>query len=281
MPKPTIEASTEISKPRRRNFGVRRRDMGGKVGGGHGRRRQYWQVCAGPAPETFPNSPPRYPSPVADSVIRIVNARQHNLQGITVELPHRALTVITGPSGSGKSSLAFDTLYAEGQRRYIESLSTYAKQFLERMPKPRWTASRASPRRWPSSSGTRPSRAGPPSARPPRSTTISGCSGPGSAGAGAAPAAVRSGGTRPQSAADEIVAGVRRRVQIAFPLPPIARLAHAAVVENLRALGFVRIVADGAAHHLDELPAGSTSPGPRSCWWWWTGSPPTRARWAG
>ena len=73
---------------------------------------------------------------MADSVIRIVNARQNNLQGITVELPHRALTVITGPSGSGKSTLAFDTLYAEGQRRYIESLSTYAKQFLERMPKP-------------------------------------------------------------------------------------------------------------------------------------------------
>jgi excinuclease ABC subunit A len=68
--------------------------------------------------------------------VSIRNARQHNLKGITVELPRRALTVITGPSGSGKSSLAFDTLYAEGQRRYIESLSTYAKQFLERMPKP-------------------------------------------------------------------------------------------------------------------------------------------------
>ncbi|MGH7498495.1 MAG: excinuclease ABC subunit UvrA, partial [Gemmatimonadales bacterium] len=73
---------------------------------------------------------------MSDAVIRIVNARQHNLKGINVELPHRALTVITGPSGSGKSSLAFDTIYAEGQRRYIESLSTYAKQFLERMPKP-------------------------------------------------------------------------------------------------------------------------------------------------
>jgi excinuclease ABC subunit A len=74
------------------------------------------------------------PAPPDRVILR--NARQHNLKGITVELPRRALTVITGPSGSGKSSLAFDTLYAEGQRRYIESLSTYAKQFLERMPKP-------------------------------------------------------------------------------------------------------------------------------------------------
>src|SRR2546425_7228422 len=64
------------------------------------------------------------------------NVRQHNLKGITVEFPRRALSVVTGPSGSGKSSLAFDTLYAEGQRRYTEPLSTYAKQFLERMPKP-------------------------------------------------------------------------------------------------------------------------------------------------
>ena len=73
---------------------------------------------------------------MAEPVLRIVNARQHNLKGITVDLPRRRLVVVTGPSGSGKSSLAFDTLYAEGQRRYIESLSTYAKQFLDRMPKP-------------------------------------------------------------------------------------------------------------------------------------------------
>src|SRR5881409_2358474 len=66
------------------------------------------------------------------------NVRQHNLKGITVEFPRRALTVITGPSGSGKSSLAFDTLDAEGQRRYVESLSSYARQFLGQMEKPRY-----------------------------------------------------------------------------------------------------------------------------------------------
>ena len=68
--------------------------------------------------------------------IRIRGARQHNLKGIDLDIPRRQLTVITGPSGSGKSSLALDTLFAEGQRRYVESLSTYAKQFLDRMEKP-------------------------------------------------------------------------------------------------------------------------------------------------
>src|SRR5579864_6235469 len=63
-------------------------------------------------------------------------ARTHNLKGVDVSLAHRHLIVITGVSGSGKSSLAFDTIYAEGQRRYVESLSAYARQFLERMEKP-------------------------------------------------------------------------------------------------------------------------------------------------
>src|SRR6266849_3267263 len=63
-------------------------------------------------------------------------ARQHNLKNISVEIPRNSLTVITGLSGSGKSSLAFDTIYAEGQRRYVESLSAYARQFLDQMERP-------------------------------------------------------------------------------------------------------------------------------------------------
>ncbi len=70
------------------------------------------------------------------SVIRVVGARQHNLKGVDVTIPRGKMTAITGVSGSGKSSLAFDTIYAEGQRKYVESLSTYARQFLEQMQKP-------------------------------------------------------------------------------------------------------------------------------------------------
>ena len=66
----------------------------------------------------------------------IRGAREHNLDNIDVELPHRKIIAITGVSGSGKSSLAFDTIYAEGQRRYIESLSTYARQFIEKLDRP-------------------------------------------------------------------------------------------------------------------------------------------------
>ncbi len=68
----------------------------------------------------------------------IKGARQHNLKGITAEIPKKKLVVFTGVSGSGKSSLAFDTLYAEGQRRYVESLSSYARQFLGQMDKPHY-----------------------------------------------------------------------------------------------------------------------------------------------
>ncbi len=191
-----------------------------------------------------------------DSVIRIVNARQNNLKGVTVDLPHRSLIVVTGPSGSGKSTLAFDTLYAEGQRRYIESLSTYAKQFLDRMPKPQVD---------------RLEGLAPAVAIEQRNPVISSRSTVGTATevydylrllwarAGRCYCRKCGGPVRrdtPEEAADEVVARGEGRVQVCFPLPPVARLAHAAVVENLRALGFVRVVADGRPWHLDELPAG-------------------------
>jgi excinuclease ABC subunit A len=78
--------------------------------------------------------PSDQPQPESNIVVR--GARVHNLKNIDFEVPHNSLTVVTGVSGSGKSSLAFDTIYAEGQRRYVESLSAYARQFLERIEKP-------------------------------------------------------------------------------------------------------------------------------------------------
>ncbi len=91
------------------------------------------------SPEFF-RGPGRQPAALHVSAdgdeVRVRGARVHNLKNIDVTIPHNAITVITGVSGSGKSSLAFDTLYAEGQRRYIESLSAYARQFLERIEKP-------------------------------------------------------------------------------------------------------------------------------------------------
>ena len=84
--------------------------------------------------ETVPTKPSQLNSSRSPLIIK--GARVHNLKNITVEIPRNKLVVITGVSGSGKSSLAFDTIYAEGQRRYVESLSSYARQFLERMDKP-------------------------------------------------------------------------------------------------------------------------------------------------
>ncbi|HET8648721.1 MAG TPA: excinuclease ABC subunit UvrA, partial [Gemmatimonadales bacterium] len=193
---------------------------------------------------------------MSQSVIRVVNARQHNLKGISVDLPHRALIVITGPSGSGKSSLAFDTIYAEGQRRYVESLSTYAKQFLDRMPKPQVD---------------RLEGLAPAVAIEQRNPTVSSRSTVGTATevydylrllwarvgrafCSACGAPVQR--DTPQSAADEVLARMAGRLQVTFPVPQAARHTHDAIVENLRALGFVRLLADGAAYHLDELPAG-------------------------
>src|SRR5262249_22137869 len=87
-------------------------------------------------PAAVSSAPPGQGPGVRVQSIRIRGARQHNLTGVDVDVPLHRLTVVTGVSGSGKSSLAFDTLYAEGQRRYVETFSAYARQFLDRMDRP-------------------------------------------------------------------------------------------------------------------------------------------------
>jgi excinuclease ABC subunit A len=82
------------------------------------------------------DSPPYEPPPERGRALEVVEARTHNLKGISCRIPHGRLTVVTGPSGAGKSSLAFDTVFAEAQRRFVESMSTYARQFLEQMERP-------------------------------------------------------------------------------------------------------------------------------------------------
>lgn len=178
--------------------------------------------------------------------IRIRGARQHNLKGVDLDLPRRSLTVITGPSGSGKSSLALDTLFAEGQRRYVESLSTYAKQFLDRMEKPDVD----------SVEGISPAVA-----IEQKNPTKSSRSTVGTAtevydylrllwarvGRTHCPECDRH--VVPDtvsSAADrvlELPAGTR--IQVVFPLPWSEEIKHELVVTNLRAMGFVRLLADG------------------------------------
>ena len=186
--------------------------------------------------------------------MRIVNARLNNLKGVTVDLPRRRLIVVTGPSGSGKSSLAFDTLYAEGQRRYIESLSTYAKQFLDRMAKPPVDVLEG---------------LAPAVAIEQRNPTVSNRSTVGTATeifdymrllwarVGTTWCRVCGELVRrdtPQSAA-MATAATTGKFQVVFPLPAAARGSHTTAVESLLALGFVRVIADGTAMHLESLPA--------------------------
>ncbi|MCI0435912.1 MAG: hypothetical protein L0271_20050, partial [Gemmatimonadetes bacterium] len=191
--------------------------------------------------------------------IVIRNARQNNLKGFDLELPRRALVVLTGPSGSGKSSLAFDTLYAEGQRRYVESLSTYAKQFLERMEKPAVDAvegiSPAVAIEQKNPTKTSRSTVGTATetydylrllwARAGR-THCPEC------GRHVVPDTV-------QSVTDAVLAlGEGTRLLITFPLPRSARVSHGTIVQNLLALGFVRVRVDGASVDLAEA---GTEPG--------------------
>ena len=186
--------------------------------------------------------------------ILVRGARQHNLKNLDLEIPRRSFTVVTGPSGSGKSSLAFDTIYAEGQRRYVESLSAYARQFLERMDKPdvdlvdglspAVAIEQKNPTRTSRSTvGTATeiydylrllwARAGhticPVCGRELKPDTV-------------------------QSVSDTVLALPEgTRFHVAAPLRLSAEVTHEVVIENLRAQGFVRVAVDGVVRHLDEL----------------------------
>jgi excinuclease ABC subunit A len=190
---------------------------------------------------------------VKESIV-VRGARQHNLKGFDVEIPRRTVTVITGPSGSGKSSLAFDTIYAEGQRRYVESLSSYARQFLERMEKPDVD----------SVEGLSPAVAI--EQKNPTKTSRS--------TVGTATEIydylrllwARVGRTYCPNCGREIkpdtVSSVTDRVlslpagtrfYVTFPLRLSNKVTHEVVIENLRAQGFLRVTIDGLVMHLDEL----------------------------
>jgi excinuclease ABC subunit A len=186
--------------------------------------------------------------------ILVRGARQHNLKNLDLEIPRRSFTVVTGPSGSGKSSLAFDTIYAEGQRRYVESLSAYARQFLERMDKPdvdlvdglspAVAIEQKNPTRTSRSTvGTATeiydylrllwARVGhtlcPVCGRELKPDTV-------------------------QSVTDTVLTLPEgTRFHVAAPLRLSKEVTHEVVIENLRAQGFVRVAVDGAVKHLDEL----------------------------
>ncbi|HYW30643.1 MAG TPA: excinuclease ABC subunit UvrA [Gemmatimonas sp.] len=188
--------------------------------------------------------------------IRIRGARQHNLKGFDLDIPRRALTVVTGVSGSGKSSLAFDTLYAEGQRRYVESLSAYARQFLERMEKPLVdTIEGMSPAvAIEQNNPTRTSRSTVGTA-----TEIYDYLRLLWARVGRTYCRVCGRELRPdtvQSVADTLLslpAGLR--FAIACPLVRSPEVTHAVIEENLRARGFVRVAVGEKLVHLDDVAA--------------------------
>ena len=157
-------------------------------------------------------------------VIRVRGARQNNLKNIDVRIPRGALTVMTGVSGSGKSCLAMDALYAEGQRRYLEGVSAYARRFLERLPRPEVDRIEGLSPAVALEQRTGVRAPDPPWAPPPRSPTISGCSSPGRAGSSAIGAGRRSPGGRWRGSRRRgRGSGARRRARVSFPLPPGSR----------------------------------------------------------
>ena len=188
--------------------------------------------------------------------IRIRGARQHNLKGFDLDIPRRAITVVTGVSGSGKSSLAFDTIYAEGQRRYVESLSAYARQFLERMEKPAVD----------SIEGLSPAVA-----IEQKNPTRTSRSTVGTATeiydylrllwarVGRSYCRVCGRELRPdtvQTVTDAVMALPEgTRFMVACPLIRSREVTHAVIVENLRARGLVRVALGDRIVHLDDADA--------------------------
>jgi excinuclease ABC subunit A len=188
-------------------------------------------------------------------LIRIRGARVHNLRGVDLDIPHDAITVITGVSGSGKSSLAFDTLYAEGQRQYIDSLSAYARQFLDQIPRPDVDAI----------DGLAP--------------TLAIDQQPGSTGGRSTVATVteiydylrllyarvgtphcsQCGSSISQQTPDAIVSSLlglpeRTRLVVLAPMVRGRRGEHREVLESIRKVGLIRVRVDGETYLLDEVP---------------------------
>jgi len=194
--------------------------------------------------------------------IRVLGARQHNLKGVDLEIPRRAVTVLTGPSGSGKSSLAFNTIYAEGQRRYIESLSTYAKQFLDQIEKP---------------AVDRIEGVSPAVSIDQRNTVQTSRSTVGTVTevydymrllwARAGRTICPDCGTRVvpdtvTSAADEVLErGVGTRIYVTFPLDLSEEITHPVAVSNLKAQGYLRVMVEGEEVYLPEMAPGDADDG--------------------
>ena len=194
-------------------------------------------------------------TPASTSLLRVRGARQHNLQGVDVDLPRNALVVVTGVSGSGKSSLAFDTLFREGQRRFLETLSSYARQFLGDLRKPEVELieglspaiavdQKSVPRGSRSTVGTLTevtdhlrilfARAG--------AAHCPGCDKPVQA-------------RTPEAVVQEILGAHQGdAVMLGAPVVRGRKGNHTAVLDDLRRRGFVRARVDGTVHRLEDVP---------------------------
>ncbi len=187
--------------------------------------------------------------------ITITNARVHNLRGINVTIPRNSLTVVTGLSGSGKSSLAFDTLYAEGQRRYVESLSAYARQFLDRLAKPDVERIEGLS---PAISIEQRTTSGNPRSIVATVTEIHDYLRI-LYGSVATPHCPHCGKAVQRQSAEQIVQTILTldapRLILYAPVVKGQKGRHEAVLEELRRKGFARVRVDGVVQPLDEVPA--------------------------